>query len=111
MNKLTKEQYEFCNTHLKTIEQIVVTSACSNIPPDYLDGLRAINKEYKYTQCVTCNSSIFLATNRLYKDYLFTKEQITEENERERIKRKRDSKEKGQKRNDRKDKSVSGESN
>lgn len=76
MNILTKEQIKFCKDYIKTIEQIVVTSSCSSIPPEYLEGLKEINKKYSYTQCVTCNSSIFLATNSLYKDYLFTKEEI-----------------------------------
>lgn len=76
MNLLNKEEMKFCKEHLKTIEQIVVTSACSNIPPTYVEGLREINKKYKFTQCVTCNSSIFLATNSLYKDYIFTKEEF-----------------------------------
>lgn len=116
MNKLIKEEFEFVKTHLKTIEQIVISSSCSNIPPIYLEGLRTINKKYGYTQCVTCNSSIFLATNRLYKDFIYTREQLKEgkkENESERKSRnsKRSTKEKGQKGDDRKDESISGESN
>lgn len=116
MNKLIKEEFEFAKTHLKTIEKIVISSACSCIPPDYLEGLREINKKYHYTTCITCNSSIFMATNRLYKDYIYTKEQIKEgdkQNENKKTSRnnKRSTKEKGQKGNDRKDESITGESN
>lgn len=76
MHLLTNNEMAFAEKYIKTIEQIVVTSACSCIPPMYMDGLKKINTERHYTQCVTCNSSIFLATNLLYKDYIYSKEQL-----------------------------------
>lgn len=74
MNTLEKNEIKFCKEYLNIIEQIVKTSACSSISPKYIEGLREINKKYNYTQCITCNSSIYLATTRLYNDYLFSKE-------------------------------------
>lgn len=76
MHLLTNNEMAFAEKYIKTIEQIVVTSACSCLPPDYISGLKNINAERHYTQCVTCNSSIFLATNLLYKDYIYSKEQL-----------------------------------
>ena len=76
MHLLTNNEMAFATEYIKTIEQIVVTSACSCIPPMYMEGLKKINAERHYTQCVTCNSSIFLATNLLYKDYIYSKEQL-----------------------------------
>lgn len=107
MNRLTKDEMKFCKEHLKMVEQIVVTAACYNIAPNYLEGLKEINKKYSYTQCVTCNSSIFLATNRLYKDYLFTKEEIKKNEKERRNSRSTKEREKG---DDRENESIPGES-
>lgn len=86
MNILTNDEYGFAELNLKTIKSIVVTSSCSSISPDYISGLKEINKKYKYTQCITCNSSIFLATNKLYKDYIYTKEE-KEKSKKEEVKK------------------------
>lgn len=101
MNLLTEEEMKFCTENIDVIEKIVISSACSCIPPDYLEGLREINKKYHYTSCITCNSSIFISTNRLYKDFLYSKEEYlkinlknSSENERK-GRNKRNSKEKG----------------
>ena len=76
MHLLTNNEMGFAEKYIKIIEQIVVTSACYCLPPMYIEGLKKINVERHYTQCVTCNSSIFLATNLLYKDYIYSKEQL-----------------------------------
>lgn len=77
MNVLTKEEFEFCNKYMEIIDKIVRTSSCAFIPKEYIDTLKEINKKYHYTQCITCNSSIFLATNSLYKDYFASKSKHT----------------------------------
>lgn len=73
MNVLTKEEVGFCKTYDEVIRKIVRTSSCSFIPKEYMDTLKEINKKYHYTQCITCNSSIFSATNSLYRDLAYTR--------------------------------------
>lgn len=79
-HKLNREEMKFVKTHQDIVSKIVITSSCSNIPSAYITGLKEINKKYGYTQCVTCNSSIFMATNSLYKDYLYSISQKNKSN-------------------------------
>lgn len=76
--RLTNEEFAFASKHLTLIEQIVKTSAASNIPADFRETLLETAVKYKWSNC-KCNSSIYIATCRLYNSFLYTKQQIKNE--------------------------------
>lgn len=73
MIELLENEMEFADKHLSTIEQIVKTSSCSSIPTEFREGLLNLAIKYKWSNC-RCNSAIYMATIRLYDNYIYTKE-------------------------------------
>lgn len=70
---LENNEMEFATKHLQVVEQIVKTSSCSSIPTDFREGLLDMAIKYKWSNC-RCNSAIYIATCRLYDNYLYTKQ-------------------------------------
>lgn len=73
MIELLENEMEFADKFLSVIEQIVKTSSCSSIPTEFREGLLNLAIKYKWSNC-RCNSAIYMATIRLYDNYIYTKE-------------------------------------
>ena len=71
--ELLNDEMEFADKFLSVIEQIVKTSSCSSIPTEFREGLLNLAIKYKWSNC-RCNSAIYMATIRLYDNYIYTKE-------------------------------------
>lgn len=71
--ELLNNEMEFADKFLSVIEQIVKTSSCSSIPTEFREGLLNLAIKYKWSNC-RCNSAIYIATIRLYDNYIYTKE-------------------------------------
>ena len=71
--ELLNDEIEFADKFLSVIEQIVKTSSCSSIPTEFREGLLNLAIKYKWSNC-RCNSAIYMATIRLYDNYIYTKE-------------------------------------
>ena len=71
--ELLNNEMEFADKFISTIEQIVKTSSCSSIPTEFREGLLNLAIKYKWSNC-RCNSAIYMATIRLYDNYIYTKE-------------------------------------
>lgn len=71
--ELLENEMEFADKFLSVIEQIVKTSSCSSIPTEFREGLLNLAVKYKWSNC-RCNSAIYMATIRLYDNYIYTKE-------------------------------------
>lgn len=71
--ELLENEMEFADKFLSVIEQIVKTSSCSSIPTEFREGLLNLAIKYKWSNC-RCNSAIYMATIRLYDNYIYTKE-------------------------------------
>lgn len=71
--ELLENEMEFADKFLSVIEQIVKTSSCSSIPTEFREGLLNLAVKYKWSNC-KCNSAIYMATIRLYDNYIYTKE-------------------------------------
>ena len=71
--ELLNNEMEFADKFLSVIEQIVKTSSCSSIPTEFREGLFNLAIKYKWSNC-RCNSAIYMATIRLYDNYIYTKE-------------------------------------
>ena len=71
--ELLNNEMEFADKFLSVIEQIVKTSSCSSIPTEFREGLLNLAIKYKWSNC-RCNSAIYMATIRLYDNYIYTKE-------------------------------------
>lgn len=71
--ELLENEMEFADKFLSVIEQIVKTSSCSSIPTEFREGLLNLAIKYKWSNC-KCNSAIYMATIRLYDNYIYTKE-------------------------------------
>ena len=73
MIELLENEMEFADKFISVIEQIVKTSSCSSIPTEFREGLLNLAIKYKWSNC-RCNSAIYMATCRLYDNYIYTKE-------------------------------------
>lgn len=73
MIELLENEMEFADKFISVIEQIVKTSSCSSIPTEFREGLLNLAVKYKWSNC-KCNSAIYMATIRLYDNYIYTKE-------------------------------------
>ena len=73
MIELLNDEMEFADKFISVIEQIVKTSSCSSIPTEFREGLLNLAVKYKWSNC-RCNSAIYMATIRLYDNYIYTKE-------------------------------------
>ena len=71
--ELLENEMEFADKFISVIEQIVKTSSCSCIPTEFREGLLNLAIKYKWSNC-RCNSAIYMATIRLYDNYIYTKE-------------------------------------
>lgn len=71
--ELLENEMEFADKFISVIEQIVKTSSCSSIPTEFREGLLNLAIKYKWSNC-RCNSAIYMATIRLYDNYIYTKE-------------------------------------
>lgn len=71
--ELLENEMEFADKFISVIEQIVKTSSCSSIPTEFREGLLNLAIKYKWSNC-KCNSAIYMATIRLYDNYIYTKE-------------------------------------
>ena len=71
--ELLNDEMEFADKFISVIEQIVKTSSCSSIPTEFREGLLNLAIKYKWSNC-RCNSAIYMATIRLYDNYIYTKE-------------------------------------
>ena len=71
--ELLENEMEFADKFISVIEQIVKTSSCSSIPTEFREGLLNLAVKYKWSNC-RCNSAIYMATIRLYDNYIYTKE-------------------------------------
>ena len=71
--ELLDNEMEFADKFISVIEQIVKTSSCSSIPTEFREGLLNLAVKYKWSNC-RCNSAIYMATIRLYDNYIYTKE-------------------------------------
>lgn len=71
--ELLNDEMEFADKFISVIEQIVKTSSCSSIPTEFREGLLNLAVKYKWSNC-RCNSAIYMATIRLYDNYIYTKE-------------------------------------
>lgn len=73
MIELLENEMEFADKFISVIEQIVKTSSCSSIPTEFREGLLNLAVKYKWSNC-RCNSAIYMATIKLYDNYIYTKE-------------------------------------
>ena len=71
--ELLENEMEFADKFISVIEQIVKTSSCSSSPTEFREGLLNLAIKYKWSNC-RCNSAIYMATIRLYDNYIYTKE-------------------------------------
>ena len=71
--ELLNDEMKFADKFISVIEQIVKTSSCSSIPAEFREGLLNLAIKYKWSNC-RCNSAIYMATIRLYDNYIYTKE-------------------------------------
>ena len=71
--ELLEDEMKFADKFISVIEQIVKTSSCSSIPTEFREGLLNLAVKYKWSNC-RCNSAIYMATIRLYDNYIYTKE-------------------------------------
>lgn len=71
--ELLEDEMKFADKFISVIEQIVKTSSCSSIPTEFREGLLNLAIKYKWSNC-RCNSAIYMATIRLYDNYIYTKE-------------------------------------
>lgn len=71
--ELLEDEMKFADKFISVIEQIVKTSSCSSIPTEFREGLLNLAVKYKWSNC-KCNSAIYMATIRLYDNYIYTKE-------------------------------------
>lgn len=71
--ELLENEMKFADKFISVIEQIVKTSSCSSIPNEFREGLLNLAIKYKWSNC-RCNSAIYMATIRLYDNYIYTKE-------------------------------------
>lgn len=66
----TKEEKNIIKKYLPLIEQVVKDQSISNIPFQFRSDIIDIAVRYKLVSCVKCNSSLYIAIQRVYTQYV-----------------------------------------
>lgn len=66
----TKEEKDIIKKYLPLIEQVVKDQSISNIPFQFRTDIIDIAVRYKLVSCIKCNSSLYLAIQRVYTQYV-----------------------------------------